>query len=54
MWWGFLAGLVFVYPVIELVEDWRLRQAAARELTAMRTHVALGHRWDAVRGRWIG
>jgi hypothetical protein len=31
MWWGFIVNLVFVYPVIEMVEEWRLRRSAEKE-----------------------
>ncbi len=54
MWWGLIACLVFVYPVVEAVEEWRLNRAVRKKLMEMRKHAASGHRWDVTRGQWVG
>ncbi len=51
--WDIIIALVFVYPVVEIVEEWRRRRVANRHLVEMRKHVRLRHRWDAVRGQWL-
>ncbi len=66
MWWGLIVSLVFVYvyPAIEMVEEWRLRRSAekdlaqmrmhaASDLAQMRMHAASGHRCDVTRGQWV-
>lgn len=50
--WDVIIALVFVYPAVEIIEDWRRRRVAHRLLAEMRKHVHLHHRWDAVRGQW--
>jgi len=51
--WDLIITLVFVYPAVEIVEEWRRRRVANRLLLKMREHVQQHHRWDAVRGQWI-
>jgi|ERR1700687_146202 len=36
MWWGLLISLVFLYPEVELVEEWRLCGSAKKDLAEMR------------------
>jgi hypothetical protein len=38
MWWELIVSLVFVcvYPAIEMVEEWRLRRSAEKDLAQMR------------------
>jgi hypothetical protein len=43
----------FCYPEIEMVEEWRLRRSAEKNLAQMRMHAASGHRWDVTRGQWV-
>ncbi len=52
MWWGLIISLVFAYPVIEIVEEWRIHRSAKKDLVEMRRHVTSGDKWDVVRGRW--
>ena len=54
MWWAFMVSLVLTYPVIEMVEEWRLHRSAEKDLADMRRHTASGHRWDVTRGQWVG
>ncbi|SRR6266403_1576444 len=54
MWWGLVVSLVFLYPVVEMAEEWRLRRSADKDLAEMRRRAASGHRWDAARGQWVG
>jgi len=55
IWCGLIVSLafVYVYPAIEMVEEWRLRRSAAKDLAQMRMHAASGHRWDVTRGQWV-
>jgi hypothetical protein len=55
IWCGLIVSLVFVYvyPAIEMVEEWRLRRSAEKDLAQMRMHAASGHRWDVTRGQWV-
>src|SRR5712692_7494402 len=55
MWWGLIVSLVFVYvyPAIEMVEEWRLRLSAEKDRAQMRMHAASGHRCDVTRGQWV-
>ncbi len=34
-----------------MVEEWRLRRSAEKDLARM--HAASGHRWDVTRGQWV-
>jgi hypothetical protein len=52
MWWTLILSVVFVYPVVELIEQRFIRRAALKDLAAMREHAASGHRWDVTRGQW--
>jgi hypothetical protein len=54
MWWGLLVSLVFAYPAIEMVEEWRIHRSAKKDLAEMRKHTASDHRWDVTRGQWVG
>ena len=51
--WDIIITLVFVYPAVEIVEEWRRRRVANRFLVEMRKHVHQRHRWDPVRGRFV-
>jgi len=55
IWCGLIVSLafVYVYPAIEMVEEWRLRRSAEKDLAQMRMHAASGHRWDVTRGQWV-
>ena len=53
MWWGLIISLVFVAPVVETMEEWRLNRAAQRDLVEMQKHAAAGHKWDVTRGKWL-
>jgi hypothetical protein len=53
MWWAAVVSLVFVYPLVEMAEEWRLHRWARRDLAEMRRHAAAGHRWDVTRGQWV-
>jgi hypothetical protein len=50
---GLIVSPVFTYPIIEMIEEWRLRRSAKKDLRAMRKHVSAGDQWDITRGRWI-
>ena len=52
MWWGIIIGLVFTYPAIEMVEEWRIHRSGEKDLVEMRKHTASGDKWDVVRGQW--
>ncbi|MDB5608497.1 MAG: hypothetical protein JWP25_5397 [Bradyrhizobium sp.] len=50
MWIFVGASVVFIlYPMIE---EWHQRRLDVKRLALMRRHAALGHHWDAARGRW--
>jgi hypothetical protein len=34
MWWAFIVSMVLVYPAVEVVEEWRLRETAHRNAEA--------------------
>jgi hypothetical protein len=53
IWYGLIVSLAFVYPAIKMVEEWRLRRSAEKDLAQMRMHAASGHRWDVTRGQWV-
>jgi hypothetical protein len=40
------SGFIYVYPAIEMVEEWRLRRSVEKDLAQMCMHAASGHRWD--------
>jgi hypothetical protein len=50
--WGIFAGITAFIVIYQMIEQWRLRRADKRRLTEMRKHFSMGHRWDALRGRW--
>jgi hypothetical protein len=39
MWWAFIVGLVFAYPIVEMVEEWRQRRSSIKDLSMMRKHI---------------
>ena len=41
MWWTLIFGLVLAYPAIEMVEEWRLRRSAEKDLAEMRRRTRL-------------
>ena len=43
MWLGLIVSLVYTYQIIEMIEEWRIRRSAKRDLREMRKHVAAGH-----------
>ena len=51
--WDIIIALVFVYPAVEIVEEWRRRRVANRFLVEMRKHVHQRHQWDPVHGRFV-
>ncbi len=51
--WDIIIALVFVYPAVEMIEEWRRRRVAKRLLAEMRKHVQQRHRLDPVRGRFV-
>jgi len=54
IWCGLIVSLafVYVYPAIEMVEEWRLRRSTEKDLAQMR-ETASGQRWDVTRGQWV-
>ena len=38
--WDIIIALVFVYPAVEIVEEWRRRRVANRLLAEMRKHMS--------------
>jgi hypothetical protein len=53
MWWSLLISLVFLAPVVETIEEWRLNRGAQKDLIEMQKHSASGHKWDVTRGNWV-
>jgi hypothetical protein len=53
MWWVLIINLVFLYPVVEWVEEWRIRRSARKDLAELRKHAASGHTWNVTRGQWV-
>jgi len=53
MWWALIVSFVFIAPVVETIEEWRLHRGAQNDLVEMRKHTASGHKWDVTQGRWI-
>jgi hypothetical protein len=53
MWWGFIVGLVFVYPIVETFGECQQRWSDRKRLAEMRKHVELKHSWDVRRGQWV-
>jgi hypothetical protein len=43
MWLGLIVSLVFTYPIIEVIEEWRIRRSSEKDLREMRKHVSAGH-----------
>ena len=43
--WDIIIALVFVYPAVEIVEEWRRRRVANRLLAEMRKHVRQRTGW---------
>jgi hypothetical protein len=54
IWCGLIVSLafVYVYPAIEMVEEWRLRRSTEKDLAQMRK-TASGQRWNVTRGQWV-
>jgi hypothetical protein len=53
MWWVVSIGvLLAAYPLVDIVEEWRIGASARKQLARMRQHEAVGHRWDCIRGQW--
>ena len=53
MWWTLLISLVFLQPLVEMIEECRLSRSAKRDLNKIRKHVEQHHRWDITRGGWV-
>jgi hypothetical protein len=51
--WGVFAGIGLWCALYPIIYEWRHQRADQRRLEAMRKHSALGHRWDALLGRWL-
>jgi hypothetical protein len=51
--WGFLAGITLWAILYPFLRDWQQRRVDKRRLADMRKHVAQGHRWDVLQGRWL-
>ena len=41
--WDIIIALVFVYPAVEIAEEWRRRRVTRRLLLEMRKHVEQHH-----------
>jgi hypothetical protein len=50
--WGFLIGLYLAMIIYPIIEEWQQRRADKKRLAQMRTHHAMGHRWDVAKGQW--
>jgi hypothetical protein len=50
--WGVFAGMSLWVAFYPMIHEWLEHRAHERQLAAMRKHVALGHRWDVLQGRW--
>ena len=53
MWLGLIVSLVFTYPIIEVIEEWRIQRSAKKDLREMRKHVSADHQWDITRRQWV-
>ena len=53
MWWLLLIGVFLLGgPLVDTIEEWRGVRSARQDLSRMRQHEAVGHRWDSLRGQW--
>jgi hypothetical protein len=53
MWLALLIGVFLLCgPLVDTLEEWRANRSARRDLSRMRQHEAVGHRWDCIRGQW--
>jgi len=53
MWWVLSIGVVLTaYPLVDILEEWRISRSARKHLCRMRQHEAVGDRWDCLRGQW--
>ena len=51
--WGIFAGITAFIILLQIAEEWRLRRDDKKRLDDMREHFGKGHRWDALKGRWV-
>jgi hypothetical protein len=51
--WGIFAGIALWLILYPLIEEWQQRRLDKQRLANMRRHFSLGHRWDALQGRWV-
>jgi len=51
--WGIFAGIAFWVAFYPLIHDWQQARADKKRLAVMRKHASMGHRWDALLGRWL-
>lgn len=50
MWWVLSIGVVLTaYPLVDILEEWRISSSARKHLGRMRQHEAMGDRWDCLR-----
>ncbi len=53
MWWVLLIGVFLLSgPLVDTIDEWRGNRSARQDLSRMRQHEAVGHRWDCLRGQW--
>jgi len=53
MWWVLSIGVVLTaYPLVDILEEWRISRSARKHLCQMRQHETAGDRWDCPRGQW--
>ena len=50
--WGVFAGIGIWCAFYPLISEWLEYRANQKKLAKMRSHVARGHRWNALQGRW--
>jgi hypothetical protein len=51
--WGIFAGISIFVALYPVYVDWEMRRAEKKRLSDMRKHVAMGHRWDPIQGKWL-
>jgi hypothetical protein len=51
--WGIFAGISIFVALYPVYVDWAMRRSEKKRLADMRKHVAMRHRWDPVKGKWL-
>jgi hypothetical protein len=51
--WGIFAGMALWVVLYPTIREWQDKRADKKRLADMRKHALMGHRWDALKGRWL-